>query len=85
MSEPETLTVPVPGGGSITLPWAQAAGIADCIKKLRDQGKMVTWHPNNCGCCYTVHEDVEHPHEGYVIGKDGGVDWLEIKEDHEPG
>jgi hypothetical protein len=46
------------------------------IRELEDAGKVATWHPNACGCCITVHEHAEHVHEGWVIGPDGGTDWV---------
>jgi len=80
MTEP-TVTVTT-AHGPVTIPLLQAEAIVRYIEELQGQGKKVTWHRNNCECCFTVHEDVEHPTEGYIIGKDGGVDWVE-SEGHE--
>ena len=64
--------------GDVTLPVEQALAVASCLRTLRDAGKAATWHVNRCRCCVTVHEMVPHPSGGYVIGKDGEFEWLEI-------
>jgi hypothetical protein len=62
--------------GPVTMPFLQAVKLAECIEGLKVQGKKPTWHPNECGCCFSVHEDTEHPEEGWVVGRDGGADWI---------
>lgn len=79
MAEPETpeeITVELPGYGHVLITWAQAQAIAVAIKELHGRGLVPTWHPNECGCCVSVHDDVEHPDAGWLIGRDGGSDWI---------
>lgn len=45
---------------------------------LRAEGKRVCVHWNSCRCCVSVHEQAEHITEGYVVGRDGGSDWLQL-------
>jgi hypothetical protein len=35
------------------------------------------WHSNECGCCVAVHERADS-HRGYVVGADGGSDWVDM-------
>lgn len=57
---------------------AQLVAVLDCMEMLIAQGKKPTWHPNECGCCVSVHEDVPHPDCGYLIGSDGDATWMEV-------
>ena len=75
MTDPVTIDTP---HGPVTMPWPQAEGIAYCIERFAAQGKESTWHPNECGCCYSVHELTHHPVDGYVISQDGGIDWIDV-------
>lgn len=61
--------------GPVTMPYVQAMKIAECLKALEDEGLQPTWHPNECGCCYSVHENTVVPEGGWVVGPDGGADW----------
>lgn len=80
MSELE-VTIPHPFG-DVTMPWPQAEAVGKCIEKLMFKGKEATWHRANCDCCIIVHEaGVEPCYEGFVVGRDGGFDWVE----HDPG
>jgi hypothetical protein len=38
-----------------------------------------TWHFADCGCCLCLHPDGTDASHGFVIGKDGGSDY--VKED----
>lgn len=38
------------------------------ISRLKEQYGAIHWHPNECGCCVTVHAD-DH---AYVIDQEGG-------------
>lgn len=70
------VTIPTPHG-DVTLTISQATSMGKCIEYLRFQGKEAVWHPADCGCCIIVHEDgVEPCHAGFVIGQDGGYDWV---------
>jgi len=69
--------------GPIVLPFEQAVAMAHCLEKLRAAGKTPTWHRNACGCCVSVHELADHAHEGYVVGADGGVDWIVLASEGE--
>lgn len=49
------------------------------VMRIRELGEQLgehEWHPNECGCCVTVHRRGEH-HAGYIIGSDGEYDWVE--------
>jgi hypothetical protein len=71
------VTIPTPYG-DVTMPWAQAEAVGKCIEKLKFKGKEATWHRANCDCCIVVHEASDEPvHHGFVIGRDGGFDWVE--------
>jgi hypothetical protein len=59
-------------GESVTMPEAQVLALAAHVPEFTDP----VWHFNECGCCVSLHER-EHPHAGYVIGSDGGCDWIE--------
>lgn len=72
------ITIATPHG-DITLPALQAIGIGECMQTLINQGKRITWHVNECGCCYTVHEDTHPITGGYVVGPDGGYDWVNLE------
>jgi hypothetical protein len=75
-----SITIDTPSG-PVTLPFMQVTAIGKVVRQLRAEGKEATWHRNECGCCFTVHEDgVAHVYEGWVIGQDGGVDY--VVEDH---
>jgi hypothetical protein len=63
--------------GPVTLPFEQMIGLHSCLEAIRAEGKKPYWHPNECGCCISVHEDVQFPTGGYVIGQDGEYDWVE--------
>lgn len=76
----ETVSIPTPHG-DVTLPLAQARTMVACVRRLRATVGTATWHRNDCGCCVTVHEDAEHVTAGYLIGPDGGVDWLDEADD----
>lgn len=73
MSDDVTVTVPHPQG-DVEMPLAQALAIAECLRAFRGAG---TWHRNDCGCCVTVHANVEHPTSGYIVGSDGGYNWMQ--------
>jgi hypothetical protein len=76
-----TVDIPTPYG-VVTLPLAQAVAVVECVNRLAAEGQPVTWHRNECGCCVTVHADTRPLRGGYVIGRDGGTDWLDL-DDHE--
>jgi hypothetical protein len=64
--------------GNVTLPAAQAVGIAEAVSLVRARGVPATWHPADCGCCYVVHErDAACLTGGYVVGRDGTFDWYD--------
>lgn len=72
------VTIPTPHG-DVTLPFLQAAAMGKCIQHLEFQGKQVTWHRAECPCCIVVHEaGIEPCNAGFVIGQDGGYDWVEV-------
>ena len=73
----ETVTIPTPDGKTVTLPRAQAERVALCLREFRARGVPARWHQNDCGCCVTVHEAAEHVTSGYLVGADGGCEWLE--------
>lgn len=54
----------------------QVNEVARLLTLLEDDGKKVCVHWNECGCCVSVHEDVPEPSVGYVVGPDGGSDWI---------
>jgi len=68
----------------LELRWVQAMKLAD----LLEQHPGAHWHPNECGCCITIHL----PHEGaeqnsrsagngklgYVVGPDGHADLYRV-------
>ena len=58
----------------VELPFMQAMALGRALKEF--DGPAV-WHFNQCGCCIIVHEHVEHPAWGYLIGADGGTDRVE--------
>lgn len=64
------------------MPTPQLHGVARVLRRYRRAGIEATWHPNRCGCCVSVHENVEHPRGGYVINRDGdgANEWLEVVE-----
>ena len=66
--------------GPVTMPVAAVRSIGELLLRLNAEGKDATWHPNHCGCCWSVHEDVEHPTTGYIVGSDGGYDLIESPE-----
>lgn len=66
------LTMHTPEGREVSLPFAQAVAIAEACRDFAEP----VWHFNDCGCCVSVHDRREH-HRGYVIGPDGGADWVE--------
>ena len=72
MSEVERVAVRMPDGEYIVLPRAQAFAIHRLARDMRDPA----WHFNECGCCVSLHERHDH-HRGYVIGPDGGADWVQ--------
>ena len=42
------------------------------LKRAMEQaGLQVCVHWNRCGCCISVHEDVENPSTGFIVGADG--------------
>ena len=49
----------------ITLSFSQAATLARLIKE--HGAEKTHWHPNECGCCFTLHA----PTGSYLIGPDG--------------
>jgi hypothetical protein len=59
----------------LTLPRPMVESIVACAQTLKEQGKTPIWHMNACGCCASVHAD-DNGHEGFLIGSDGGFDWL---------
>jgi hypothetical protein len=64
------LTVDTPHG-RVTLPVAQAMTVAWCLRDFRRQG-----HLNACGCCVAVHDPADGSC-GWLIGSDGGREWLD--------
>lgn len=78
-STPDYVELPEHG---LTLPRVMVETIAACLRVFRDDGVSATWHMNACGCCASVHA-CENGHEGYLIGSDGGYEWLEFHHDHE--
>lgn len=66
--------------GDVTLPYLQVMSMGRCLEELESQGKQVTWHRGECGCCVVVHEaGLDHVHAGFVIGSDGGYDWVDME------
>jgi hypothetical protein len=55
----------------LVLPLEQAFAISDCIALAKASGHC-HWHPNDCGCCYTVHG----ADFAWVVGADGGKDFF---------
>jgi hypothetical protein len=60
-------------GEVVSMPEKQVLALHDHLSEFTDP----VWHFNECGCCVSVHEG-EHAHAGYVIGSDGGCDWVEV-------
>jgi hypothetical protein len=69
------LTIPTADGQKIELPVAQALAVAEALLEF----KRPVWHVNDCGCCVSVHENEKPVTGGYVIGRDGGADWVEVE------
>lgn len=61
------LEVTLPNGH--TMQFQQMMSIADIIEANGGYTNC-HWHPNECGCCYTVHTPVLD----YIVGPDGGRD-----------
>jgi len=68
------ITIPTPHG-DVTLPFEQFITLGKYLDQIRAEGKQPVWHPNDCGCCVSVHPEGEH--SGWVIGADGGADYVE--------
>lgn len=60
------------------MPRKQRAAVDVALRTYLAEGIVPTWHYNSCGCCVAVHADVERPRCGFLIGKDGGTDWLDM-------
>lgn len=63
-------TIPTPHG-PVTLPMMQALKVAACMDDL---GDGAVWHLNRCGCCVAVH--IPGANAGWVVGSEGGADWV---------
>ena len=70
--------------GEVIMPRAQYDALLSLMDGLIATGLDATWHANQCGCCYSVHEDVEHPTFGYVVGPDGLYDKLDLSDHQHP-
>jgi hypothetical protein len=68
--------------GKKTLPFEQLMALHSIMEAMRADGLKPVWHPNECSCCISVHDNVEHPTGGYVIGPDGEYDWREERHAH---
>jgi hypothetical protein len=53
----------------------QALRVADCVRQLRAENVTPVWHFNHCGCCVSVHADVEHVEYGYIVNRHGEAFW----------
>jgi hypothetical protein len=62
-----------PDGERVTMTAEQAIALHRCLRRFKEP----VWHFNKCGCCVAVHEAGVDT-EGYVIGQDGGADWVEL-------
>ena len=72
----EIIKVRVNPGREIEVPLKQLLSVGEVMDEFVDP----VWHWAQCGCCIVVHEHVEsgeHVCEGYVIGPDGGRDWVD--------
>jgi hypothetical protein len=57
------LKIQLPDGTELTLvQWAELSRLID-----KAEAGSTHWHPNECGCCLTLHG----PDYAYVIGPDG--------------
>lgn len=68
------ITMHTPEGREVSLPLAQALAIGEACRDFADP----VWHFNECGCCVSVHARDTH-WRGYIIGPDGGMDWVEVE------
>jgi hypothetical protein len=67
--------------GPVTFTYLQAIEMGRIINLLKAEGKQAIWHRNNCDCCVTVHEDSDEPVPGgWVVGRDGGSDYVTVGE-----
>jgi len=62
--------------GPVELPVAQACAVAYYVEQIREDDGVALWHRNDCGCCVAVHAIGRD--SGYVIGPDGGADFVEL-------
>lgn len=70
----DKLLVPIGEDGAL-VSWAQAETL---LALLEAEGKTASWHPNECGCCATVHGRAAD----YVVGRDGEFDTFAHAEVH---
>jgi hypothetical protein len=61
-------------GGEVCVTVAQMFEVGRRFEEFTDP----VWHVNQCGCCVVVHERGDS-HRGYLIGADGGSDWIEVE------
>jgi hypothetical protein len=64
--------VRVAPGREIELPLPQLMSVGEVIGEFADP----VWHWADCKCCIVVHESGEHIVGGYIVGPDGGRDWI---------
>ena len=69
------VTIPTPHG-DVTMPWDQAMELARRLAAFKAEGVTPAWHPQECGCCVMVHERTDQPRGGWLIGDDGGSEWI---------
>jgi hypothetical protein len=67
----ETVRVRVDPGHEIEVPLKQLLSVGEVM----DEFAAPVWHWAHCGCCIVVHDE-SNAHDGYVIGPDGGRDWV---------
>lgn len=76
------ITIETPDG-DVVLPVPQAMRMADAIRAINDAGGKPVWHFQDCGECVCVHK--YGASAGWVIGPDGGADWVEVGKHDQAG
>ena len=69
--------VPIGGGETLSLPYAQVVALGRLAREHADVGAH--WHMNDCGCCACFHPDAATD-RGYIVNADGDVDYVERHE-----
>jgi hypothetical protein len=64
------------------MPEAQYRAVLGCVAELATHEWLACWHFNECGCCVSVHATPRYS-GGFVVGRDGGVDWHNLDHEHE--